>query len=99
MERKVINRKHFSFWSLKNWTFSVLSPKACPYVMMRPPIVAVINHRICEGKRNLGIFLFAFLDNLISEDWFFAVKRRAVFILLAMPPPSQGRAALVLWCG
>ena len=25
MERKVINRKHFSFWSLKNWTFSVLS--------------------------------------------------------------------------
>ena len=28
MERKVINRKHFSFWSLKNWTFSVLS-KCC----------------------------------------------------------------------
>ena len=25
VERKVINRKHFSFWSLKNWTFSVLS--------------------------------------------------------------------------
>ena len=25
MERKVINRKHFSFWSLKKWTFSVLS--------------------------------------------------------------------------
>ena len=30
---------------------------------------------------------------------FFAVKRRAVFILLAMPPPSLGRAALVMWCG
>ena len=44
--------------------------------MMRPPIVAVINHRICEGKRNLGIFLFAFLDNLISEDWFFAEGER-----------------------
>ena len=29
MERKVINRKHFSFWSLKNRTFSVLSPLAC----------------------------------------------------------------------
>ena len=28
MERKIINRKHFSFWSLKNWTFSVLS-KCC----------------------------------------------------------------------
>ena len=26
-------------------------------------------------------------------------RRRAVFILLAMPPPSQGRATLVLWCG
>ena len=34
MERKVINSKHFSFWSLKNWTFSVLSPKACPYAMV-----------------------------------------------------------------
>ena len=30
---------------------------------------------------------------------FFAVKRRAVFILLAMPPPSPARAALVMWCG
>ena len=29
MERKVINRKNFSFWSLKNRTFSVLSPLAC----------------------------------------------------------------------
>ena len=26
-------------------------------------------------------------------------RRRAVFILLAMPPPSLGRAALVVWCG
>ena len=26
-------------------------------------------------------------------------RRRAVFILLAMPPPSLGRAALVMWCG
>ena len=32
-------------------------PKACPYVMMPPsPIVADIMHRICEGKRNWGIF-------------------------------------------
>ena len=30
MERKVINRKHFSFWSLKNWTFSVLSKYRVP---------------------------------------------------------------------
>ena len=26
-------------------------------------------------------------------------RRRAFFILLAMPPPSLGRAALVMWCG
>ena len=26
-------------------------------------------------------------------------RRRAVFILLTMPPPSLGRAALVMWCG
>ena len=30
MQRKVINRKHFSFWSLKNWTFSVLSKYHVP---------------------------------------------------------------------
>ena len=58
------------------YSFSVLSPKACPYVMMRSPIVAVINHRICKGKRDWGIFLFAFSDNLISEDWFFAEGER-----------------------
>ena len=30
MERKVINLKHFSFWALKNWTFSVLSKYHVP---------------------------------------------------------------------
>ena len=30
MERKVINRKHFSFYSLKNWTFSVASIFCAP---------------------------------------------------------------------
>ena len=30
MERKVLNRKHFSFWPLKNWTFSVLSKYHVP---------------------------------------------------------------------
>ena len=44
--------------------------------MMRPPIVAVINHRICESKRNLDLFLFAFSDNRISEDWFLAEGER-----------------------
>ena len=46
MKRKVINRKHFSFWSLKNWTFSVLSPKACPYVMALSLFVTVGGKKI-----------------------------------------------------
>ena len=39
---------------------------------VRPPIVADINHRMCEGKRDWGIFLFTLSGNLISEEWFFA---------------------------
>ena len=35
MERKVINRKHFLFWSLKNWTFSVLSKYRVPTMQNR----------------------------------------------------------------
>ena len=41
-----------------------------------PPIVTVINHRICQCKKNSGIFIFTFSDNLISEDWFFAEGER-----------------------
>ena len=51
-------------------------PKACPYVMMRPPIADYINHRICEGKRDSGIFLFVLSDNPTSDDWFFAEGER-----------------------
>ena len=48
-------------------------PKACPYVMMPPsPIVADINHHICQCKNNSGIILFVLSDTLIFEDWFFA---------------------------
>ena len=48
-------------------------PKACPYVMMSPsPIVADINHHICQCKNNSGIILFVLSDTLIFEDWFFA---------------------------
>ncbi len=49
-------------------------PKACPYVMMRPPIVADINHLSC--KRDSGIFIFALTDNQTSDDWFFAEGER-----------------------
>ncbi len=69
-------------------------PKACPYVMMRSPIVAVINHRICEGKRNLGIFLFVLSDNRISEDWFFAEGERFLSFWRCHRPPQRGRR----WC-
>ena len=64
VERKVINRKHFLFWSLKNWTFSVLSKYRVPTMqnrlgnLTRPPS--------CKSFYHQG---------------FFAVKRRAVFIL------------------
>ena len=54
-------------------------PKACPYVMMRPPIVADINHCICEGITHSGIFSLALSDNLIYEDWFFAEGERFLF--------------------
>ena len=40
------------------------------------PIVADINHRICQAKGDWVIFLFALSDNLISEDWFFAEGER-----------------------
>ena len=69
-------------------------PKACPYVMMRPPIVSVINHRICEGKRNLGVFLFALSDNRISEDWFFAEGELFLSFWRCHRPPQRGRR----WC-
>ena len=68
MERKVLNRKHFSFWPLKNWTFSVLSPKACPYAMALSFWV---------------VWCGFFTKNLFYHQCFFAVKRRAVFILEA----------------
>ena len=46
---------------------------------------------------NSGIFMFALSDNLIFEDWFFR-RRRAVFVLLSMPPTSQeGGVRGVVW--
>ena len=59
-------------------------PKACPYVMMRP-IMADINHYICEGITHLGIFLLALSDNLIYEDWFFA---ESCFLCFLFQSPS-----------
>ena len=74
-------------------------PKACPYVMMPPsPIVADINHHICQCKNNSGIILFVLSDTLIFEDWFFAEgewflsfwrSQKAVFFyVFCFSPPS-----------
>ena len=53
-------------------TFSVFSPKACPYAMMHSPIVADKNHRIWHEKsprrwwlRGLGKGLF---DVVLVQD-------------------------------
>ena len=42
-------------------------------------------------------FLFAFSDNLISEDWFFAEGERFLSFWRCHRP--RKRAALVMWCG
>ena len=64
MERKVINRKHFSFWPLKNWTFSVLS-----------------KYRVPTMQNRLGNLIRPPSKKSFCHQGFFAVKRRAVFIL------------------
>ena len=56
-----------------------------------PPIVTVINHRICVGKRNSGIFLFVLSDKLISEDWFFAEGERFLSFWRCHRPRWGGR--------
>ena len=43
------------------------------------------------------LFLFAFSDNLISEDWFFAEGERFLSFWRCHRP--RKRAALVMWCG
>ena len=59
MERKVINRKHFSFWSLKNWTFSVLSPPVCPYLAENLEIHFPKGMRVTRegGEKNVKTYL------------------------------------------
>ena len=96
MERKVINRKHFSFWPLKNRTFSVLSPKACPYVIM-PPIVADINHRTCHAKGiRVSIYLPYWIIGFLKIG--FSPKASGFYPFGDATDPL-GRAALVMWCG
>ena len=46
---------------------------------------------------HLGLFLFAFADNLISEDWFFAEGERFLSFWRCHRP--RKRAAFVMWCG
>ena len=58
-------------------------PKACPYVMM----TAKFERLFILSNTNLDFWRLVFR------------RRREVFILLAMPPTSLERAALVMWCG
>ena len=56
---------------------------------------------ICRFQRplNPSFRLFQCFRSITSLPGLFFHRRRTVFILLAMPPPSLGRAALVMWCG
>ena len=62
-----------------------------------PPIVTVINHRICQCKKNSGIFIFTFSDNLISEDWFFAEGERFYPFGDATALAGEGGVGGVVW--
>ena len=53
--------------------------------------------RIFEGKRDSGIFIFAFSDNLISKYWFFAEGERFLSFWRCHRP--RKRAALGVWYG
>ena len=67
-------------------------PKACPYVMMPPsPIVADINHHICQCKKNSGIILFVLSDTLIFEVWFFTEVERFLSLGRCHRPRWGGR--------
>ena len=63
MERKVINRKHFSFWSLKNRTFSVLSKYRVPTMqnrlgnLIRPPSKKSFNHQGFSAVKRRAVFV------------------------------------------
>ena len=55
------------------------------------------NYRIPARITHSDLFLFAFSDNLISEDWFFAEGERFLSFWRCHRP--RKRAALVMWCG
>ncbi|MDD7653841.1 MAG: hypothetical protein SOY38_04990 [Sodaliphilus sp.] len=66
-------------------------------------IILIIGGReISRPYQNVGYrlekFDAVFYQEIILSPGVFR-RRRAVFILLAMPPTSLGRAALVMWCG
>ena len=92
------DKNHSPFHGEKPLKIVIYRLKAiCPYAIMRPPVVADINHRICEGKRDSGIFIFAFSDNLISKYWFFAEGEWFLSFWRCHRP--RKRAALGVWCG
>ena len=55
--------------------------------------------RVCVKWLIFNMVLQLWADVKYHVPTGFFRRRRAVFILLAMPPTSLGRAALVMWCG
>ena len=60
------------------------------------PIVADINHHICQCKKNSGIILFVLSDDLIFEDRFFAEGEWFLSFWRCHRPRWGGRR---WWCG
>ena len=98
MERKIINRKHFSFWSLNNRTFTALSHLACFECADTVRLHRNMPRHVPTLWCAYWCFFILSNANLDFRSFVFR-RRRAVFILLAMPPPSLERAALGWWCG
>ena len=92
------DKNHSPFHGEKPLKIVIYRLKAiCPYAIMRPPVVADINHRICEGKRDSGIFIFAFSDNLISKYWFFAEGERFLSFWRCHRPRKRAALGCVVW--
>ena len=70
-------------------------PKACPYVLIRKFSPRASQFQIIDNQYSIKIVG----GREVSRPYRVFRRRRVVFILLAMPPPSLGRAALVMWCG
>ena len=70
-------------------------PKACPYVLIRKFSPRASQFQIIDNQYSIKIVV----GREVSRPTGFFAEGERFFILLAMPPTSLGRAALVMWCG